>query len=1005
MMMLSGFSKVMIGENMKKFFITFLAVCSAMLFVSCNNLIGSGDKSSEYNVELRLFGEGKGAGRTITSYNSYDFDFEEVEWNISFEKIEGSGADQQRIKVNAIREVDSEEGLRRYLFNYGTYVAIAEGNVQEVIQDGQGNAKSVSHNFYGEKQFTVDSSSVSVSVAVGLKKTKEGMGSIESIYVSGNKELLSEVKSASYSENGVKAEITPVSGGESIECSITFVESNNFIIFRYETKDDAVVHTIPSGYYYLSVTYKVRTNDGFIEKNLPLSDTLVEISDNECVNAEINAVDSIKVRNYYATNSDDTTNGNGINSNHKIKLEKLLNNLKDDPTLNYCEECVINMSEVPVFDFEIPEIESKISFSVVIDKNVYFNFNIVNGIIEVIDKTNYVFVFSKPEQMPDSFILSNLDSNSYFDITLKNGATVVSNNCVFYEEINNFNLFISPEYYEDALISGTNLLTFNINKNLQAGEFYPDPKLYLAGEEEPCNNAVFVSDLKKNVDGTSVVSYSIVPALNGKVPSEGNIPKISLKAVVTADADITEIENEAVTEYPSAEDGKITFTVSAIDGDLSNITYYKWYLNDRLVNCSTNEYTYDLKTSTDGYMHDSGINTIRCIAYNNEACSSTYITWTFKPASRMARTDILLWNAAPDEENVVFNNKDESVHTMEDLKVCMQFFDKVENKQSFNTKASYINAVPKNFCFDYLTGDLYLFTNGDSGDVLLKLKKYKKDNNYEEEFSVNVQYLDPNSEISAMAYLDNRIYFTFLNGNNGFYYTDDLSKNKDALNTNYFSDFEYKPKALSSDGKYLYLSSNDDFNYYLNIAKYSLSFTLDDTDNEYKISMKEEASGIIYNSSDNTLGLSISNPGTLQISDIMVINDETIYALLLQVDGYYTIRGGLVKLTVEDSSINVSKIGDKNILGWYSSESETSNPITDTESNPVTDVFYGPRKFIALRPDELVICDEGGYCDGESTVRTTNKVVTVKLDGMTMTSVDVNFTLTGGMSGSFFSRY
>lgn len=992
MMMLSGFSKVMIGENMKKFFLTFLAVCSAMLFVSCNNLIGSGDKSSEYNVELRLFGEGKGAGRTITSYNSYDFDFEKVEWNISFEKIEGSGADQQRVKVNAIREVDSEEGLRRYLFNYGTYVAIAEGS----IYDGD-NKKT--HTFYGEKQFTVDSSSVSVSVVVGLKKTKEGMGSIESINVSVDQKLLREVGNALKYENGVRAEITPVNGGDSVECSIEYNENSGVLkIFKFDVKEE-VVHTIPSGYYYLSVTYKVSTNDDPIEKNLPLSDTLVEISDNECVNAEIKAVDSIKVRNYYATNSDDTTNGNGINPEYKIKLEKLLNNLKDDPVLKYCEDCIINMSEVPVFDFEIPEIESKISFSVVIDKNVYFNFNIVNGIIEVIDKTNYVFVFSKPEQMTGSFILSNLDSSSYFDITLKNGATVVSNNCVFYEEINNFNLFISPEYYEDALISGTNLLTFN----LQGGEFYPDPKLYLAGEEETCNNAVFVSDLKKNDDGTSVVSYSIVPAFEEKVPSEGNIPNISLKAVVTADAGTTEIENEAVTEYPSAEDGKITFTASAIDGDLSNITYYKWYLNDRLVNCSTNEYTYDLITSTDGYMHDSGINTIRCIAYNNEACSSTYITWTFKPASRMARTDILLWNAARTENNVVFNNTDSSVHEIEALQLYMQFFDKVENKQSFNTTASHIDAVPKNFCFDYLTGDLYLFTNGDSGDVFLKLKKYKKENNYEVEFSVTVQDLYSDSEISAMAYLDNRIYFAFSNGNNGFYYTDGLSENKDALNTNYFLDFYYKPKALSSDGKYLYLSYNSNGD--LNIAKYSPSFTLDDTDNEYKISMKEEASGIIYNSSDDTLGLSISNPDTLQISDIMVINDETIYALLLQVDGYRTIRGGLVKLTVEGSYINVSEIGDKNILGWYSSESETSNPITDTETNPVTNVFYGPRKFIALRPDELVICDEGGYCDGNSTKRTTNKVVTVKLDDMTMTSVDVNFTLTGGMLSSYFSRY
>ena len=101
--------------------------------------------------------------------------------------------------------------------------------------------------------------------------------------------------------------------------------------------------------------------------------------------------------------------------------------------------------------------------------------------------------------------------------------------------------------------------------------------------------------------------------------------------------------------------------------------------------------------------------------------------------------------------------------------------------------------------------------------------------------------------------------------------------------------------------------------------------------------------------------------------------------------------GGLLKLTTEkdsDGSLVLENLGESTILGWYKGDTLHSDSDTNTDK-----WFYGPRKILAKKPEELVIVDEGSYYVDDSTIRHKNRVVTVNLKDFSMSVVDVNVSL------------
>ena len=90
------------------------------------------------------------------------------------------------------------------------------------------------------------------------------------------------------------------------------------------------------------------------------------------------------------------------------------------------------------------------------------------------------------------------------------------------------------------------------------------------------------------------------------------------------------------------------------------------------------------------------------------------------------------------------------------------------------------------------------------------------------------------------------------------------------------------------------------------------------------------------------------------------------YVLLHSPDNAYNSLGGVIKLqkitdsTLTNSIVKIGEINEKSyyIRGWYTSFSGGHDPFTNENENLY---LYGPSKFVARKPDELVIADEKSY--------------------------------------------
>lgn len=124
----------------------------------------------------------------------------------------------------------------------------------------------------------------------------------------------------------------------------------------------------------------------------------------------------------------------------------------------------------------------------------------------------------------------------------------------------------------------------------------------------------------------------------------------------------------------------------------------------------------------------------------------------------------------------------------------------------------------------------------------------------------------------------------------------------------------------------------------------------------------------------SAVGGSSVNWYTFRVSDLLV-QDGAVYALLREVSssfetfsGTATSRGAVVKLTDTGSALSVdTSFGSNGLLGWTAAPQ--SLPYGDATANTTVDCywpasdntngFYGPAKFVAVKPKKLVIADDG----------------------------------------------
>jgi hypothetical protein len=173
---------------------------------------------------------------------------------------------------------------------------------------------------------------------------------------------------------------------------------------------------------------------------------------------------------------------------------------------------------------------------------------------------------------------------------------------------------------------------------------------------------------------------------------------------------------------------------------------------------------------------------------------------------------------------------------------------------------------------------------------------------------------------------------------------------------------------------------------------------------------------------DNYLYVLIKFYGAIDASTYIKVGEEEYEPRKL-----YTSTGGILKfrvsstdgsLTQEDWTINGKQ---QKLLGLYTKEiKEEDNYYTynwQTGYSEYTAVcaltpplnstqvyFYGPKKFIARKPDALVIADDGGYIeedsDSEYNLTAKNRVVTVNLTDLSLSAVDVKATFSTTFSAT-----
>ena len=149
-----------------------------------------------------------------------------------------------------------------------------------------------------------------------------------------------------------------------------------------------------------------------------------------------------------------------------------------------------------------------------------------------------------------------------------------------------------------------------------------------------------------------------------------------------------------------------------------------------------------------------------------------------------------------------------------------------------------------------------------------------------------------------------------------------------------------------------------------------------------------------YTLNGSSLGLGANEYVT--ISD-MQLNGSMLYITVYRYDTSVS-NGGILKFPVDSDTFEPAvwsqNIPVPKIFGWYKSENETVQP----PLNQATKYFYGARKFIAKKPDELVIADDGAFI-ANNEVYFKTRVATVNLLTESLSMVDVNVTF----SSSLFS--
>ena len=426
---------------------------------------------------------------------------------------------------------------------------------------------------------------------------------------------------------------------------------------------------------------------------------------------------------------------------------------------------------------------------------------------------------------------------------------------------------------------------------------------------------------------------------------------------------------------------------------------------------------------------------------------------------------IVLWNA-PTEENVpyecerewdefnqkyayfIITQKTKSEQYQEGIKA----FGKIENG---TTISSSMGNPTKAFCFDNHTDPVVIYTYDDNyGEIDVYTESYSY---YKEKGSIYLETiinerLDEGYELDevypAIAFNYPYLFFFFKTVQDTYYLgaidtdADDLTDPANFTFCDVNQDIDditcMDVDVVDSDKTMICYASRYANGHDNEIYIRGLTFTGNSIAFDPSID-----STVVVDAGTEELGITLPGSSSieLEVTDLQILNDILYIALSMHGSASDMYTGGYVKINDEYikkpivisnggiAKIDLSAPGEggvysfanwdqgKTLLGWHTgkiysdNEGSGARPVTlppypyndDDEEWDDTKFFYGARKFVARKPDELVIADDGGYLDTEydddgnlvlGSVESANKnrVVTVNLTTETFRAIDVDVT-------------
>lgn len=196
------------------------------------------------------------------------------------------------------------------------------------------------------------------------------------------------------------------------------------------------------------------------------------------------------------------------------------------------------------------------------------------------------------------------------------------------------------------------------------------------------------------------------------------------------------------------------------------------------------------------------------------------------------------------------------------------------------------------------------------------------------------------------------------------------------------------------------------------------------------LGIKDTEAEITFN--DNTTNKNLSLGESFSLNDLIVEKDQngnsSLYALICDYDYtaftdeehnaymyYGQSRGGLLKFECSEVDGNKTVVltnieNGISVFGWLPATvtgcnynaPEYYDSLDESEKDNAVQYLYGPQRFIARKPDELIIADEGsyGYGDGNSNTNK-NRVYTLNLRDLSVTSTEVAVSFNTCLSSDF----